>query len=112
MFLTTEINKTHSVKKAFYSFTNDADINEHNTINTNVTHSITKINKLVNFNDNNYFTKEMEHNNTITNSITRHNHNKYEHDVIKKVHKPIKRIINHDTEINYYSKKSNYLSIR
>ena len=31
---------------------------------------------------------------------------KYEHNVIKKVHKHIKNISNYDTYINYYSKKS------
>ena len=64
------------------------------------------MNKLVNFNDNSYFTKKIDHKNNITNNITRHHHNNYEHNVIKKVHKHIKHINNYDTEVNHYSKKS------
>ena len=44
--------------------------------------NVTEINKLVNFSDNNYFTKNIEHTNNITNTITRHNHTNYEHNVI------------------------------
>ena len=40
-------------------FTNDVVINKPNTINANDTYNVTKINKLVNFNDNNYFTKKL-----------------------------------------------------
>ena len=38
--------------------------------------------------------------------MTRHNRNSYEHNVIQKVHEHINNINNHDTEINYYGKKS------
>ena len=74
----------HNAKKTHSKFTNDVVINKHTTINTNDTYNVSNINKLVNFNDNNYFTKKIEHNNNITNNITRHNHNNYEHNVIKK----------------------------
>ena len=106
MLLITAINKTPNVKKTCYNCINDFAINKHNTINTNDTHNVTKINKLVTFGDNDYFTKKIEHLSNITNNTTRHDHNKYEHNVIKKVHKHIKHIDNYDTEMNYYSKKS------
>ena len=64
------------------------------------------MNKLVDFNDNNYFTKKMEHTSNITDNITRHNHNNYAHNVIQKVNKHIKEFHNYDTEINYYNKIS------
>ena len=64
-----------------------------------------KVNKLVNSNDNNDFTKKIMHTNNITNKITRHSHNNYEHNVIKN-NKHIKHVNNYDTEINYYKKKS------
>ena len=57
----------------------------HNTIYTNDNINVTKINKLVNFNDNSYFTKKTEHTHNITNNITRHSHNNYEHNVINKL---------------------------
>ena len=57
-------------------------ISKHNTLNTNDTYNVTKINKLANFKYNNYFTKKTEHKNNITNDTTRHNHNNYEHNVI------------------------------
>ena len=72
----------------------------------NATYNVTEINKLVNFNDNNYFTKKIEYKSNITNDITRQSHNNYEHNVIQKVHKHIEHIRNYDTEINHYSKKS------
>ena len=56
-----KINKSHNVKKTDSKSINDAAINKHNTINTNDTYNVTKTNKLVNFNDNNYSTKEIEH---------------------------------------------------
>ena len=55
-----KINKTHNVKKAYYDFTNGVVINTQNTINTNDTYNVTKIDKLVNLNDNNWFTKKIE----------------------------------------------------
>ena len=64
------------------------------------------MNKLVNFNDNNCFTKKIEHKQNITNTITRHNHNNCELNAIKKVHKQINHIKKYDTEMNYYRKKS------
>ena len=63
------------------------------------------MNKLVSFNDNNYFTKKIEHTNYITNDITRHNHNNFEHNVFKKDNKHIKHINNYGTEIPYYNTK-------
>ena len=51
--------------------------------NTNVT----QINKLVGFNDNNYFTKKIKHTSETINNITRHTHNKYERNVIQKFNK-------------------------
>ena len=59
--------------------------------NTNVTK-----NKLVNLNDNNYFTKKTEHTNNITNNTTRQNHNNYEHNVFKKVNRHMMHINNYD----------------
>ena len=59
MFNGSKINKTHNVKKTYYNFTNDAVINKHNTINTNDTYNVSKTNKLVHFNGNNYFIKEI-----------------------------------------------------
>ena len=106
VFSNYKINTTHNANKTYYNFTNGVVLNKHNTINTNDTYNVTKINKLANVNDNNYFTKKIEHKNNITNNTTRHNHNNYEHNVIKKVHKHIKHIINYDTEINHHSKKS------
>ena len=50
-------------------------MNQHNTINTNGTYNVTRRNKLVNLNDNNYPTKKIYHTSNITNNITRHNHN-------------------------------------
>ena len=58
LMLTNKINKTHHVKNTYYKFTNDAAINKNNTFNANGTYNVTKRNKLVNFNDNNYFTKK------------------------------------------------------
>ena len=45
----------------------------------------------------------------ITNNTTRPNHNKYEHNVIKKVNKHIKHTNNYDTEISDYNKKESHL---
>ena len=53
---------------------------------------VTKINKLVDFTDNTYFTKKIEHKHNTTNNITRHSHNNYEHNVIKQVNKHTKHI--------------------
>ena len=55
------LNKTHNVKKTYFNFTNGVVINKHNAVNTNDTYNVTKINKLVNFNDDSYFTKKIEH---------------------------------------------------
>ena len=106
VFNNYKINKTHNVKKAYYNFTNDAAINEHNTINTNDTYNVTKNINLFNITDNNYYTEKNFNTSNTTNNITRHNHNNYEHNVIKKGNKHIKHINNYDTEVNYYSKKS------
>ena len=75
-------NKVPNLKKTYYNLIDDAAINKHNTIYTNDTRNVTKINKL-DFNGSNYFTKNLEHTNDITNNITRLNHNNYEHNVIK-----------------------------
>ena len=69
--------KRRNVKNAYYMFTNDVVINKHNTIDSNDAYNVTKMNKLVNFNDNTYSTKKIEHTNNITNNTTRHNHNNY-----------------------------------
>ena len=65
------------------------------------------MNKHVNFNDSDYFTKKLEHTSNITNNITGHSHNNYEHNVIKNSQKHIKHITFYDTEINYYKKPLN-----
>ena len=49
----------------------DAVINKHDTIYTNGMFNVIEINKLVNFNDSNYFTKKIEHTNTITNNTAK-----------------------------------------
>ena len=77
---------------------------KYNTIYTNDNINLSKIDKLVNFNANTYFTKNIEHTNNITNNITRHNHNNYEPNVFKTV-KHITHINDYATEINYYNKK-------
>ena len=77
--------------------------NKHHTIYTNDNINVTQMNKHVNFNDNNYFTKEIEHTSNITNHITRNAHNNYEHNVIKKVNKHIKHTNNYYTELNYHT---------
>ena len=97
---------THNVKNEFYNFSNDVVINKHNTINTNGTYNVTKINKTVHFNVASYFTKELEHTSNITNTIARHNRINCEHNVIKKVNKHINHINNYDTGVNHYSEKS------
>ena len=102
-----KINILHNVKKTYYNCSNDVVINKHNTINTNYTYNVTKISKLMEFNDSKYFTKKIEHKHNMINNVTRHNHNNYAHNVIeKKVRKHIKHINNYNTEINYYSKRS------
>ena len=102
----SNVNKITGVKKAYYHFNDDIALNKTNNNYPDGTYDITKINNLVNFSDNNYFTKKMEHTNNITNNITRHNHNNYEHNVIKKVHNQVTHSNNYDTEINHYSKES------
>ena len=47
VFNNYRINRTPTVKKTYYIFTNDVAVNKHNTINTNGTYNVTKINKLV-----------------------------------------------------------------
>ena len=76
-----KINKVSNLKKAYYKFIDNAVIYKHNTIYTNDNTNVIKMNKLVHFNDNHYFTKKIEHTNTTINNITRHNHNNYEHNV-------------------------------
>ena len=90
----------------FFIFISDAVINKHNAIYTNENINVTKINKLDNFNCNNYLTEKIKHTSNIANNIARHHHNNYEHNVIQKVNQHIKHISNYDTEINYYNKKS------
>ena len=58
MFNNYKINKTHNVKKTYYNVTNDVVINKHNTINTNDTYNVSKTNNVLNFPDNNYYTKK------------------------------------------------------
>ena len=72
---------------------------------TLMAHTIRKANNTFDTADNNHFTKKISNTSNITNNITRHNHNNCEHIVIKKVNEHIKHINNHDTEMNYYSKK-------
>ena len=66
-------------------FIDDVAITKHNTIYTNDSTHATKKRKPASFNGNNYFTKKKEHTNNTTNNITRHSHNKYEHNVIRKL---------------------------
>ena len=54
-FYNYKINKTHNVKKANFKYTNDVVIDKHNTINTNDTYNVIKMNKHVNFNDKQLF---------------------------------------------------------
>ena len=72
-----KISKISYRRKTYYNFIDDAVLNKHNTIYTNVSINVTKISKLVNLNDHNYFTKKREHANNIINNITRHNHNNH-----------------------------------
>ena len=76
-------NKVSNLKKSYCNFIDDVVINKHDTIHINGNTNVSKINKLVNFHDNNYFTKKIEYTNNVTNNITRHNHNNYEHNVMK-----------------------------
>ena len=57
VLITTRYIK-HNVNKTCYNCTNDAAINKHNTINTNGTYNVSKTTKLVNSNDNIYFTQK------------------------------------------------------
>ena len=75
-----ELNKVSNINKTYHNFIDDAVVYGHNTIYTNDTTKVTKINKPVSFNGDNYFTKEIEHTSNITN-ITGHNNNNYEHNV-------------------------------
>ena len=105
MFHNYKINKTHTVNQTCYNFTNDAVIHKHNTTNTNDTYNVSKTNNLLHVADNNCFTKNIYHTTNITNNITRHSHINNEHNVIKKIQKHTKHIIDYETDINYYSKK-------
>ena len=69
-------------KKTYYNLIDDVVIDKHDTIYTNDNTNVTKINKLVSFNDNTYLTKKIKHTNNITNNTTRHDHNNYEHNSI------------------------------
>ena len=106
VFNTYKINKTHNVKKTYFKSNNGVFLNKHSTINTNGTYNITKNNSLYNVTVHNYYTKKNFNTSNITNDIARHNHNNFEHNVIKHVHKHIKNINNHGTELNYYNEKS------
>ena len=79
-----KINKVSNLKKAYYMFIDGVVIDRHKTIYTHDSTIVTKINKLVNFNDNHCLAKKIEHTNKTTNNITRHNRNNDEHNVIKK----------------------------
>ena len=80
-----KINKTHNVKTTYYDFTNDVGTHKHNTINTNGTYNVIKLNWLILMIT--IILRKIEHNSNITNDITRHNHINCEHNVIKKVQK-------------------------
>ena len=67
----------------YCNFSDDVVVNKPNTIYMNGDINVTKINKLLNFMGNNYFTKKIEHTHNITNNITRHSHHNYELNVIK-----------------------------
>ena len=56
LLITVESTKSH-IKATCYNFIDDVVIIQHNTIYTNGSVNVTKLNKLVNFNDNNLFTK-------------------------------------------------------
>ena len=78
-------NKVSNLKKAYYMLIDDV-INKHNTIYTNDNTNVAKINKLVNFNGNNYFTKKIEHTNNIINNIKRDNRNQEVNEHITHIH--------------------------
>ena len=80
---TYKINKVSNLKQAYYNLIDGVVINKHNTIYTNDNINVTTINRLVNSNDDNYFTKRIGNTHNINNNITIHNHNNYEHNVIK-----------------------------
>ena len=63
----------------------DVVINKHSHIYTNDNTNVSNINKLVMFNDINYFTKNIEHTNHTINNILRQIHNNYEPNVVKQV---------------------------
>ena len=76
VFNNFKANQVSNLKKAYYMFIGIL-INKHNITYTNDNTTLTKINKLVNLNDKNYFTKKIEHTSRTTNNVTRHNHNNY-----------------------------------
>ena len=53
-----ETNKASNLKKPYYNFIDDVVVSKHNTLYTNGSISVIKINKLINFYDNIYFTKK------------------------------------------------------
>ena len=54
-----KINRVSNLKKTYYNFIDGVAIDKHNTIYTNHNTNVSKINKLLNFNDHNFFTKEI-----------------------------------------------------
>ena len=59
LLIISKTNKVSNLKKAHYNFTDDAVINKHSTTYTNDNINVNKMNKLVNFDDNNCFTKKI-----------------------------------------------------
>ena len=90
-----------NLNNIFNNFIDDVVINKLNTIYTNDSRNVIKINKLVKFNDSSHFTKKLEHTSSTFNNTTRQNHNNYEHNVIQEINKHITHINNYGTEIQY-----------
>ena len=95
-----QINKISNVRKTSYNFNDDVTLNKTSNKCSNDTYNLITTNNTFDTAAGQYFTKEINTTSHITNDITRHNHNNCEHNVIKKVSKPIKHISNDDIEIN------------
>ena len=52
------INKVSNLKKSYHNFIVGAVINKHNTMHTSGSTNVTKINKLINLNDNGYLQRK------------------------------------------------------
>ena len=61
LLMVTKPTQLSNIKKACYNFGDGVALNKHNTIYTNDNVNVSKINKLVSFNDNNYFMQKIKH---------------------------------------------------